>query len=258
MHAGIGIGLHNLCHLIINLVLWFFYHFEFEMIERYKSNDLPWPWKEDREAWKTLCLKSIAVLCFNGNIMVILTLSAMEYLGIADHHTMAIEDLPDTKTFILSITFFMLVEDFGFYLSHRLLHWKYIYPHIHKMHHTHKITVGIAGEYAHPLEYMLGNMLPTSVGPAVLGFNKCHLVTVIAWYIIRFTENLDGHSGYEFSWSPYRLIPFSGSAEYHAFHHAVNIGNYGSFFSIWDTIFGTNRVFNEAQDKVNNAKVKSN
>ena len=101
MHAGLGIGLHNLSHFIINLVLWFFYHNEFEMIERYKSNDLPWPWQEDREAWKALCLKSIAVLCFNGNIVVICVLFAMEYLGIADHHTMAVEDLPDTKQFML-------------------------------------------------------------------------------------------------------------------------------------------------------------
>ena len=104
---------------------------------------------------------------------------------------------------------------------------------------TTEITVGIAGEYAHPLEFVFSNMLPTSVGPAILGY-KCHLVTIIAWYIIRFAENLDGHSGYDFSWSPYRLIPFSGSAEYHDFHHAVNVGNYGSFFSLWDTIFGTN------------------
>jgi len=156
--------------------------------------------------------------------------------------SMSIEDLPGPLTLAASITFFMLVEDFVFYWSHRFLHQKFIYPYIHKMHHSHNTTVGIAAEYAHPVEFILGNMLPTSAGIALLGTNV-HLLTVLAWYAIRFGETLDGHCGYEFSWSPYRLIPFSGSAEYHDFHHAVNIGNYGSFFSIWDSVFGTNTAF---------------
>ena len=35
---------------------------------------------------------------------------------------------------------------------------------------------------------------------------------------MRVMETVDGHCGYEFSWSPYRLLPFSGSSEYHNFH----------------------------------------
>ena len=159
--------------------------------------------------------------------------------------SMSIDDLPDPLTLAASITFFMFCEDFVFYWSHRFLHLKFIYPYIHKMHHTHNTTVGIAAEYAHPIEFVLGNMLPTSAGIILLGPNV-HLLTVWAWYAIRFGETLDGHCGYEFSWSPYRLIPFSGSAEYHDFHHAVNIGNYGSFFSIWDSVFGTNTAFYES------------
>jgi len=53
-------------------------------------------------------------------------------------------------------------------------------------------------------------------------------------------ETADQHSGYEFSWSPYRLIPLSGSANYHNFHHSHNVGNYTSLFTIWDTLCGTN------------------
>ena len=56
-----------------------------------------------------------------------------------------------------------------------------------------------------------------------------HLATATLWYknsynnirlFMRTLETIDGHSGYEFSWSPYRLLPFSGSSEYHNFHHA--------------------------------------
>ena len=119
----------------------------------------------------------------------------------------------------------MLCEDFTFYFTHRFLHWGPIYKRIHKIHHSYKTTVGITAEYCHPVEFVFGNMLPSAIGPALLG-PKAHIVTVFAWYVIRFGETLDGHCGYEFSWSPFRLIPLSGSAEYHDFHHSANVGNY--------------------------------
>lgn len=42
------------------------------------------------------------------------------------------------------------------------------------------------------------------------------------WHIIRILESLDGNCGYEFSWSPFRLLPFSGSASYHNYHQFIN------------------------------------
>ena len=106
------------------------------------------------------------------------------------------------------------------------------------------MSIGIASEYTHPVEYALGNLLPAAIGPILLG-PKMHLVSVFAWYAVRVGESLDGHCGYEFSWSPFRLIPFSGSAEYHDFHHSSNVGNYASFFCVWDNIFNTNKDFYE-------------
>lgn len=195
------------------------------------------------------------MLLFNANVLPVAVYLVLDYFQVLEQHSMSMEDLPDAKTLALTITLFMVVEDFLFYFTHRLLHWRLIYPYIHKMHHTHGTTVGIAAEYAHPIEFLFSNMLPTSAGPALLGGNV-HLLTVLAWYVIRFGETLDGHCGYEFSWSPFRLIPFSGSAEYHDFHHSANVGNYGSFFSIWDSVFGTNKVFYEHLNE-RDAKAKS-
>lgn len=69
------------------------------------------------------------------------------------------------------------------------------------------------------------------------------MATILMWIAIRVTETIDGHSGYEFSWSPYRLMPFSGSASFHHYHHTHNIGNYGSFFTLWDTLCGTSTSY---------------
>lgn len=74
----------------------------------------------------------------------------------------------------------MLVEDFAFYWSHRMLHTPYLYKKVHKVHHEFNNTVSIAATYAHPVEYFFGNLLPTSYGFMILG-NKCHMVTYLIW-----------------------------------------------------------------------------
>merc|ERR1740123_1184813 len=166
----------------------------------------------------------------------------MSYSPAFKEHNLAIDGLPTPGVLAMSVFFCMLCEDFTFYWAHRLLHHPRLYPHIHKMHHQYTQTVSIAAEYCHPVEFILANLLPTSVGPMILG-PKMHIVTVFAWYVVRVGETLDGHCGYEFSCSPYRLIPMSGSAEYHDYHHSRNVGNYASFFSVWDTVFGTNHSY---------------
>ncbi len=62
-------SLHNSINLTANLIYWGFYHFEIPFIERYKSNDQPWPWNADRQKWNSLLGKSIAVLIFNSNVL---------------------------------------------------------------------------------------------------------------------------------------------------------------------------------------------
>lgn len=149
------------------------------------------------------------------------------------------EDLPDPLTFFLTFVFLIVVEDLGFHIFHRLAHWKVIYPYFHKLHHNYTTTVSIGGEYFHPVDYFMGVLIPGSFGPNLLGRNL-HIATYFAWALLRTGEGVDGHSGYEFPWSPYRLLPFSTSAAYHDYHHTHNVGNYSSFLSIWDAIFGDN------------------
>jgi len=149
----------------------------------------------------------------------------------------------------------MLIEDFAFYWSHRFLHLDFIYPYIHKIHHEYIHTVSVASEFCHPIEFLFGNVLTTNIGPLILGKNV-HYATFLMWIILRLGETSDGHSGYEFSWSPYRLLPFSGSAEYHNFHHLNSKGNYSSFFTYWDKLNGTVNQsylkFNEKKKELHN------
>lgn len=78
----------------------------------------------------------------------------------------------------------MLCEDFSFYWAHRLLHtFPFLYKKVHKIHHEFVNSVSISASYAHPVEYVLGNSVPTALGFMILG-NKCHFITYLIWYKI--------------------------------------------------------------------------
>jgi sterol desaturase/sphingolipid hydroxylase (fatty acid hydroxylase superfamily) len=148
------------------------------------------------------------------------------------------ESMPSYLEIIVQMLFCMFIEDFLFYLSHRLLHTKYFYSKIHKFHHEYVETVAISATYSHFLEYILGNILPSSVAPLILG-TKMHFITYLVYITMVLHESHDGHSGYTFPWSPHRVIPFTFDAEFHIFHHWRYTGNYANYLSIWDRVFGT-------------------
>ncbi len=68
------------------------------------------------------------------------------------------------------------------------------------------------------------------------------------------SEATENHSGYDFSWSPFKMIPFMVSTTYHDFHHSNNLGNYASHFIIWDYIFGDNKPYYEYMKRMKELK----
>jgi methylsterol monooxygenase len=59
---------------------------------------------------------------------------------------------------------FVLLREFGFYYSHRLLHHPSIYKYIHKKHHEWQTPIAITAIYCHPFEHVFGNLLPAFLG----------------------------------------------------------------------------------------------
>ena len=159
----------------------FIYYNGFAFFERYKVLEGGWPWEEDPDYWYLyLKPKSIAVYIINMLLITPFFFSLHEILGIPLDCNVSKEGIPTRTVFVCQIIFCMLSEDFFFHMSHRALHWKAIYPYIHKQHHEHKTTICITTNYAHPIEFIFGNALTSASGMIILGSNM-HITTVWAW-----------------------------------------------------------------------------
>ena len=226
------------------------YKMRLGFFEQYKVHNEPWPWDENYEEWRAFLKKTMWTLFINIALIFPASITLRQYMFKWEvKFSFEIEDIPDPITLFLQIAFCFVVEDFLFHITHRLSHHRLVYGWMHKKHHEYKTTISIAAEYAHPLDYLFTQLIPSSVGTNILG-PRIHVFAVFVWYMVRVSETADGHSGYDFPWSIFRVMPFNTSAAYHDYHHLHNVGNYSSIFRLWDTVFGTNKHFYKHLDDI--------
>merc|ERR1711916_22844 len=130
---------------------------------------------------------------------------------------------------VVLLCFTALVNDLMFYSFHVMLHHRWFYKRIHAQHHEYKASTGFAAEYAHPVESLLGNQLPTIMVPLLAGMN---FQLLLMWIFCRLVRTHVTHSGYKIP----LLMP--GNAIHHDIHHTSNIGNLGGT-PLFDCVFGT-------------------
>lgn len=234
---------HMAAYLLGNSAFFIMYYLNWPMFERFKISSEPWPWQSNPDfpkAFKDL----LKLALFNQIITVPITLF---FTGLKTKYQVNLIQ-PELQETILQIGIFILIEDFCFYWSHRVLHIPFLYKRIHKTHHEYNVSISAAAEYAHPLEYLLGNSLPLAAGPFIYGQGKIHIVTWLTWVFFRTLTTCEGHSGYEVPWSPFRYLPLNTNSSYHDYHHLTNQGNFSSFTIIWDTLMQTNKKFWKSVD----------
>ncbi|CAM0871049.1 unnamed protein product [Alopecurus aequalis] len=150
--------------------------------------------------------------------------------------------LPSAGEVVAQMTVFLLVEDYLGYWIHRLLHTKWGYDNIHRVHHEFSAPVGYAAPYAHWAEVLILGV-PSFTGPAIV---PCHITTLWLWFVVRHIEAVEIHSGFNFPFNPTRLIPFYGGAEHHDYHHRVGAqsqSNFSSVFTFCDYLYGTDKGY---------------
>lgn len=144
-------------------------------------------------------------------------------------------ELPTLHWVLLELSVFILIEEIGFYYSHRLLHHPKIYKYIHKRHHEWTSPIAITSIYCHPVEHIFSNLLPPFLGPLLMG---SHTATSWLWFTLAILSTLNAHSGYHF--------PFFPSPEAHDFHHLKFNQNYG-VLGVLDRIHGTDSLFRQSK-----------
>ncbi|ORY23203.1 hypothetical protein BCR39DRAFT_549764 [Naematelia encephala] len=172
---------------------------------------------------------------------------------------MATYEVPFSSPLLMAaqIAFFFVFEDTFHYWAHRGLHWGPFYKHIHKLHHEFSAPIGLAAEYAHPLEVLILAQ-GTISGPFLycLFRKDLHIFTVYIWVTLRLFQAVDAHSGYDFPWSLRHWLPFWAGADHHDFHHQAFTNCYSTSFRWWDYMLGTDNKYHAFRNRVKNASAK--
>jgi sterol desaturase/sphingolipid hydroxylase (fatty acid hydroxylase superfamily) len=133
----------------------------------------------------------------------------------------------------IAVASWFIFEDTWFYWIHRMMHHKYIYKYVHASHHVSVDSTPFTQNAFNFIEGLLlpmGSMIPTllfpSWGPAYFVF-----------LMFGGTVNMLAHSGYEFY--PRWALLWKTTATHHNMHHQHFDGNYGTHFTFWDKIMGT-------------------
>ena len=141
--------------------------------------------------------------------------------------------------YIFSIILMIFIHDAYFYWTHRLLHWKPLFKHVHLVHHLSLNPTPFSSYAFHPVEALVEiGIIP------VLVFTVPYHVSAI-WIFSGYTlvMNVMGHMGYEFfpkGFASHKIFKWHNTATNHNMHHRFVKCNYGLYFNIWDRVLKTN------------------
>jgi lathosterol oxidase len=177
-------------------------------------------------------LLSISVFAGVGTLM--FTLTKMGY-------TKAYTDFNEHSVgyFILSVVVMILAHDVYFYFAHRFMHWKAIYPYVHKIHHQSTNPSPWAAFAFHPVEALL----EVAIAPIMLFVLPLHPFAILAWLLFMTTMNVIGHLGFETfpkGFTKGTITKWLNTSTHHNMHHKYVTANYGLYFNVCDRLLGTN------------------
>ncbi|KAL4063190.1 fatty acid hydroxylase superfamily-domain-containing protein [Scleroderma yunnanense] len=133
----------------------------------------------------------------------------------------------------------LLIFDAWMYFGHRMMHLnKFLYKHIHSIHHRLYVPYAYGSVYNHPVEGFLLDVMGSFVASFVARLTPRESVLFFTFSILK---GVHQHSGYQFIYDPIRWFS-NNDAEYHDIHHQAIGMKYNfaqPFFVHWDVIMGT-------------------
>ena len=147
----------------------------FQLFQEYKLSRRPYMKPSKSLLLNTLFQAAVGQLVINP---VVLYYAYPSLIALGMHSLDA--PLPDAYTIFTTYSLAYVVNGVGFYWAHRIFHAKSLYAHFHKQHHEYTGSMGIAAEYAHPVEQVFANLLPTLGGVV---FRGTHPLIFCVWLV---------------------------------------------------------------------------
>jgi sterol desaturase/sphingolipid hydroxylase (fatty acid hydroxylase superfamily) len=143
--------------------------------------------------------------------------------------------------FLISTALLILAHDAYFYWTHRFMHWKPIFPLVHRVHHLSRTPTPWAAFSFHPLEAVI----EAGLFPIFILFVPTHPLSALVWLLYMTVMNVLGHCGHEILPSGFTknlLTRWHNTAVHHDMHHKHVHCNYGLYYNFWDRLMGTNHA----------------
>lgn len=138
-------------------------------------------------------------------------------------------------TLVSTALLLVLVDGLAYY-SHRLLHHKALFRHVHRWHHRYVATTPFVVTAMHPVEFLVfqaATFLPLFVLPF-------HWLSIVAVFVYILVFNIVDHSGVRL----HSRLPWQGPSTFHDDHHVHFHCNFGQVLMLWDRLHGTLRRVN--------------
>ncbi|MEO6613594.1 MAG: sterol desaturase family protein [Chitinophagaceae bacterium] len=175
-----------------------------------------------------------------SSILIFSVILVAGYLLYINNHTTLYTDIHQYGYgyFFLSLVLMIILHDTYFYWVHRLLHTRWFFKKIHRVHHRSANPTPLAANAFHPLEALILGLI---VFPLITIW-PVHILALLLFNSIVVVTNVVGHLGFEFM--PARLRHSSpgkyiSSSTHHNLHHQKSNKNFGLYFTFWDALMKT-------------------
>lgn len=163
---------------------------------------------------------------FFCSLLYVLDVTKLDLSGVNQSYLMAIG------------AFFGLVflQDFYFYVTHRLMHIPWMYRKVHVVHHRSVKTNPYTSFSMHPME----KVIELFFYPLIILLLPLTGTTLLVFVLISTLVNFIGHSGFEFNkLSKIPPNPLATTPTFHEGHHIHPNTNFSLYLILWDHLLGT-------------------